>query len=190
MHNLPAIVAIFCLLGAPAGAQESGAPESGAPESGAPESGRPEDVRPEDVFDGSSALRSLLMEAIELGIRSVRPGQALVPFALIEAEGRRGINRYASEPYEKGVQEAKAELSKAPPQVTLYAIAYEGFVTLDGEEHDAVIVHAGERGKGRGYLLAQRYSPPTDAKPAERVGNATILMREDSLLSQGPAISE
>jgi len=68
-----------------------------------------------------------------------------------------------------------------PAQTDLYAIAYDGFVTIDGKRYDAVIVEATERNLGKAYVMAQRYKPSAKNQPLQTIGNPAFLNRAESL---------
>ena len=132
-------------------------------------------------FDSSQPLEDLIFLALDHGVDSIRQGGPLVPFAMSDTQGKRSLNRFVAEPYEKAVAETKASIAKLPPQANLYVIAYDGFITLGGKKYDAIIVHGAERGKGKAYLFAQRYIPAKDGTPFEAVGNPAFVAREDAL---------
>ncbi len=135
----------------------------------------------QDQFDPSQKLGDLIFLALDHGVDSIRQGGPLVPFAISDTQGQRNLDRFVAEPYEKAVAETKASIAKLPPQADLYAIAYDGFVTVGGKKYDAIIVHGAERGKGKAYLLAQRYIPAKNGKRLETVGNPAFIGREESL---------
>ena len=135
----------------------------------------------QDQFDPSQPLGDLIFLALDHGVDSIRQGGPLVPFAISDTHGKRSLNRFVTEPYEKAVSETRASIAKLPPQAHLYAIAYEGFISVDGKKYDAIIVHGAERGKGKAYLLGQRYVPAKGGKLLEAVGNPAFVGLEDAL---------
>ncbi len=143
-------------------------------------------LRAEDQFDPSLTLGDLLFAALDHGVNSVREGGPLVPFVMAEAEGKLSLKRFVAEPYEKAVAEAKASVPNLPEQTNLYAIVYDGFVTVSGKKYDAIIVHGAERGKGEAYLLAQRYIPARSGEVLELVGNPAFIGREHDLFKDWP----
>jgi hypothetical protein len=140
----------------------------------------------EDTFDPSARLGDLMFFALDHGIASIDNGGHLVPFVASEAGGVRRLDRIAAEPYERAMAEARTFASKLASSVTVYAIAYDGFITVDGNKYDAIIVHGAERGKGDAYLLAQRYRPAKAGSPIEAIGNPAYLGREPSPLRNAP----
>ncbi len=109
-----------------------------------------------------------------------------MPFVIAEAEGKRSLKRLVAEPYEKAVAEAKVSVPTLPEKAILYAIVYDGFVTVSGRKYDAIIVHGAERGKGEAYLLAQRYIPARNGEALELIGNPAFIGREHALFKDWP----
>ncbi len=140
----------------------------------------------QDKFDPSQSLGDLIFLAIDHGIDSIREGGSLVPFTMIEVDGKRTLSRFVAEPYEKAVGEARAAIKKMPPKSNLYVLAYDGFITVEGKKYDAIIVHGAERGKGNAYLLAQRYLSARNGKPLEPIGNSAFIGRERALFENAP----
>jgi hypothetical protein len=140
----------------------------------------------QNQFDASPKLGDLIFLALDHGVDSIRQGGPLVPFIMTDTDGKRSFNRFVAEPYEKAVAEAKAAATKLPPQSHLYALAYDGFITVGGKKYDAIIVHGAERGQGNAYLLAQRYVPASNGKPLESIGNPAFIGRENALFQNPP----
>jgi hypothetical protein len=61
----------------------------------------------------------------------------------------------------------------------MYAIAWDGYITLEGRKWDAILVEAGEAQEPRGVLFAQRYQAGAKKlfrrSKNERVGNAALI---------------
>jgi hypothetical protein len=64
----------------------------------------------------------------------------------------------------------------------LCALAYDGYLTTDGERTDAAFVEAGERGQPEAFLIAQRYRVKKRSGKVERVGQPTIIGGAEQLL--------
>jgi len=141
---------------------------------------------PAQPIEASQRLGDLLFLALDHGVDSVRQGGPLVPFVIAEVDGKRSIDRFVAEPYEMAVAEARMAASKLSRQSSIYALAYDGFVTIGGDKYDAIIVHGAERGNGKAYLLAQRYVPAKDGKSLEVLGNPVLVGREDALFNGEP----
>jgi hypothetical protein len=123
----------------------------------------------------SDKLAELVFFALDHGIDSVRDGGPLVAFLLTEGCGRH-LARFATERIEQGVMEARRAVSSLDGSVNSYAIAYDGYVTIEGTRFDAILVEAAERGSAAGFLFAQRYRPKKGLlRRFKVIGNAIFL---------------
>jgi hypothetical protein len=105
-------------------------------------------------------LMDVIFLAIDHGIESVRSGGGpLIPFVVTEGP-KRELNRFALERLEEGVAKARDFVEKAGSEITFYAIAHDGFLTVEGNKFDASLVEGGERRAPKALLFAQRYEPP------------------------------
>ena len=141
----------------------------------------PLSAQAQDQYNPSKTLEDLMFLALDHGIDSIREGGPLIPFLISEQGGKRQLQRFVAEPYEKAVAETKKAALNLPHQTTMYAFAYDGFVTLKGKKYDAIIVQGAERDKGMAYLLAQRYTPAKNGNFLKTIGNPAFLGREDAL---------
>jgi hypothetical protein len=55
------------------------------------------------------------------------------------------------------------------------AIAVDGYLSVEGDRSDAILVEAQQRGMTTCIVLAQRYKPADRLSPFERVGNAAFV---------------
>ena len=79
-------------------------------------------------------------------------------------------------------QKAREDIAAFPPSVTAYAIAYDGFLTVQGTKFDAILVEASERGRPVGVRMAQRYTPKKLLRSFQTVGNPALLGECETLL--------
>ncbi len=127
-------------------------------------------------------LNSLMFLALDHGVDSVRAGGHLIPFVMTESKGKRSLNRFASERLEVGQEEARKFVSKSGDKTEMYALAYDGFVTIEGKKYDAIIVEAGQRGNKEATLIAQRYKPKKLLQKFEVIGNPALIGSNKNLL--------
>ena len=132
----------------------------------------------------SQRLADIAFLALDHGINSIQDGAGpLIPFVISEQpDGKRKLSRYMADRLEEGVAQARLAVSQLPSDVTAYAIAYDGYITIEGTKYDAILVEASERGRPRAVVLAQRYVPKTEHQSFQRVGNAALLREEESRL--------
>jgi hypothetical protein len=74
-------------------------------------------------------------------------------------------------------------VANAPPEVCKVAMAYDGYVTLEGTKYDAVFVEAGERGGASGVVFVQRYRPKGFLRAFSTIGNPAYIGDTDHPLS-------
>ncbi|MBB3657034.1 hypothetical protein FHX15_002262 [Rhizobium sp. BK650] len=144
-------------------------------------------------FSPSQAFADFFFFAIDHGFASVEDGGGpLIPFTvLVDTAGQRKLTRFAMGKLEDGVQAAKNSVASTGA-VAMYAIAWDGFITLEGRKWDAICVEAGEAQAELGVLFCQRY---TTAKKgllrrtrSVRVGNPALIERPPSRLWVGSGL--
>jgi len=64
----------------------------------------------------------------------------------------------------------------------LYAVAFDGYLTTDGERSDAAFVEAGERGQPEAVVFAQRYRVKKRSGKVERVKRPLLVEATNQLL--------
>ena len=140
-----------------------------------------------DEFAPSEEFTDFFYQALDHGFGSIEGGGGpLVPFTMVvESSGQRQLTRFALERLEDGFEQAKASVTPSSP-LSMYAIVWDGFITLEGQKWDAILVEAGERRIQYGVLLCQRYvhvekSPSLDG-PCERIGNPALVGKPQSRL--------
>jgi hypothetical protein len=130
----------------------------------------------------SEQFADLVFLALDHGIESIREAGPLVPFAIYHQDGKREIHRFVTESLEDGPVQARHAVAALPPSVSAYAIAYDGFVTIQGTKYAAILVEASERGKPQGIIMAQRYSPKKFFRKLQTIGNAAHIGHCETLL--------
>jgi len=138
---------------------------------------------PSEQIEMSQQFADLVFLALDHGIDSVRAsGGPLIPFVVFEQEGTRELRRFVAERLEHSLQKAREDIAAFPPSVTAYAIAYDGFLTVQGTKFDAILVEASERGRPVGVRMAQRYTPKKLLRSFQTVGNPALLGECETLL--------
>jgi hypothetical protein len=136
-----------------------------------------------DEIEMSEQFSDLVFLALDHGVDSVRSdGGPLIPFVVYEEDGERKLQRFATERLEKGPEQAREAIAVSPASVTAYALAYDGFITIEDTKFDAIFVEASERGRPAGVRMAQRYKTGESLKSFEMVGNPALLGECESLL--------
>ncbi len=82
---------------------------------------------------------------------------------------------------EEGQEEARRHV-RAAADAQRVAIAYDGYLSVEGDRADAILVEAQERGMTTCVVFAQRYRPAKRFRAFESVGNAAFVGPGLSLL--------
>jgi hypothetical protein len=159
--------------------------------SGADMEGQPQpalDILPQmSLVDRSKEFGDICFLALDHAFESVASGGGpLTPFTVVAEPGsERRLTRFVSERLELGVENAKSSIGPGQP-ATMYAIAWDGYVTVEGRRWDAVFVEAGETSQQAAILLCQRYTQTKAGlfrkARCERVGNPMLVANPPSRL--------
>jgi hypothetical protein len=123
----------------------------------------------------SEKFADLVFMALDHGVDSVRSGGPLIPFLVTERGGERTLQRFVAERLEQGEAHGRQILARLPAEVTAYAFAYDGFLTIEGTKVDAIFVEASERGRPAGVRMAQRYKPKNLLRGFQTIGNPAFV---------------
>lgn len=129
----------------------------------------------------SDELMELVFAALDHGIDSVSEGGPLMPFVLADVDEGRTLTRFAAERLEEGVAQARSQ-ARESPEAKRIAVAYDGYLTVEGERSDAVFVEAQERGAASSVVFAQRYRPGGRFRKLSTIGNAAFIEAGEGLL--------
>lgn len=123
----------------------------------------------------TDSLMELAFLALDHGIESVRDGGPLTPFLVAEIDGERKLERFDADTLEEALGRAETAADALPFSAAAYAVAHDGFVTVEGERTDAILVEAAERASERALVFAQRYRPKKLLRKATPIGNAALV---------------
>lgn len=125
-------------------------------------------------------LVDLAFLALDHGLESISAGGPLVPFAIVEGADGRRLARFVCETLEEGQERARQHV-RAVDDVERAVIAYDGYVTVEGERFDAILVEAQEGGQPESVVFGQRYRHG-NGSGLEVVGNPGFLGPDAPLL--------
>lgn len=130
-------------------------------------------------------MNDLMYAALDHAVESIEESGPLIPFAMtINHDGHTNLNRFALEFLEQGLEAAHAFVHREKEILKAYAIAWDGFVTIEDKKWDCILVEAGETGTEDGVLLAQRYERKGLLKKKNLpVGNPALVGRPASRLN-------
>ena len=83
----------------------------------------------------------LVFFALDHGINSIRGGGPLIPFLITQGR-ERNLMRFVTERLEYGVKKAQEAAASLDATINQYAIAYDGYLTIEGTKYDAILVEA------------------------------------------------
>ena len=124
-----------------------------------------------------------MLFALDHGIESIKiKGKGpLVPFVVTAINGEKEVNRFFTVHLEDGLSEA-VRFVKEERKSHFAALVYDGFLPMNGEKFNAVIVRGYDRTDNVGYTLAQRYTPAKFFSFFKLAGGKVFLGNADPLL--------
>ena len=132
----------------------------------------------------SDELADLAFAALDHAIDSVRDGGPLIPFVMADGAEGRTLQRFAAVTLEQGLGEAVVSVrARRDEPGTRHALAYDGYLTVDGSRSDAIYVEAVEPGNDEVMVLAQRYRPKKALRKFETVGRPALVPEESAKLT-------
>ena len=131
------------------------------------------------MAENSIEINDLMFAALDHAVASIEEAGPLVPFAMtVSNSGDRKLTRFAFEMLEQGLEAAQAHVESEKANIKAYAIAWDGFVTIEGKKWDSIFVEAGELATEQGVLLAQRYEKKGTLKKKNLpAGNPALVER-------------
>lgn len=130
----------------------------------------------------SERLMNLVFEAVGEALGAMRGNATLLPFALMLTKEGIVLQRFTEASVQAALDRAQAVLQAADEDTLAYTLVYDGVITVNNEDQDALVIEAGERGDAHGYRFAQRYQPtPKSPLPPPAVGNLAYMGTTDLL---------
>lgn len=145
--------------------------------------GMAQEQKTKTINDANEKLVDLMFKGLDHGIESIKTNGKgpLIPFIMTETNGKRNLIRFVTDKLEDGLSEGLNELKKNKDS-EFGIIVYDGYVTIEGQKYDAVIVKGFDRNDNVGYLLGQRYETKKLLRKFKLIGNATYFGTEEQLL--------
>lgn len=129
-------------------------------------------------------LNNLMFQALDHAVASIADsGGPLVSFLIVEgSDGMKKLARCVTERLEEGESRVKQMVREARATAVRYAVAWDGFATIEGKRWDALFIEAGDKVAPTGVLLCQRYQKKgIFRKGIEPIGNPALIERPPSL---------
>ena len=130
-----------------------------------------------NVEEIDQGLMELIFFVLDYGIKCVREEDGpLIPFVTVEDEaGVRHLHLMAVDRSEQAIDQAMVFADEVDIHSRV-AVGYDGSVTIDGAQMDAVIVVARDRGRTEAQVVfAQPYEPKRPRQRFRRVGDPVFL---------------
>lgn len=121
-------------------------------------------------------VMNLMFAALDHALDSIREGGDLVPFRMsLSRDGERHLDRFAG----AGIDSSRAAMLSSTQSLAAdrvaYAIAAEGFITIEGYRYSAILVESADREMPSAIHFMQRYRPWRANLPMAEIGNPAYL---------------
>lgn len=111
---------------------------------------------------------------------SLQPGELLVPYVIIENNGKREVKEFEAETQQLAVDNASKYLNSLINTVDAWAYSQDGVVTLEGgKKQDVFLIKVWVNGLKEPLQAYQMYNP----HPFKLIGNVQVLNFENTGLS-------
>ena len=136
-----------------------------------------------DLKKADKKLVDMMFFGLDYGIDNIKINGkgALVPFVVTEKDGQNKLDRFVTERLEDGLNEGLRFLENEK-ESRFGVIVYDGFLTVDGQKIDAVLVKGFDRNDEVGYMIGQRYKPKKILRSFELIGNPAFIGNDEQLL--------
>jgi hypothetical protein len=128
------------------------------------------------LSEAKKELVELMFKGLDHGIGSIQDSEGLlIAFSIFGQDEELEIVRFETDNVEDGQTQAQEYLTNMDEKPPFAIIAFEGIVTMEDKEFDAIIVEGFEKNDTTGYVLAQRFERKTTKSKFEAIGNAAYL---------------
>ena len=134
------------------------------------------------MVDYSRELNDLVFQALDHGVSIITDAGHMIPFVMVQDKnGVKNLHTFSTETLEDGLQKAMEFVENQADNIIRYAVTWDGYVTISGENVDAILVEAGESVSREGYIIGQRYEKQGVFKKKNKpVGNAIMIEKISS----------
>lgn len=135
--------------------------------------------------DENDEFMKFAFGAIDHSIDSIQLGTVkLVPYVMTLNRSEQKLQRFASENNQESIKLATHYLNKLQPKPDYAVLSYDGYVTIEGRNHEALFVKAYDKKEQKGLVFAQRYQPKTDELEFQLIGTPALIGKEENCLRQ------
>lgn len=111
----------------------------------------------------------LLFFALDRGVSTIRDGLPLYAFVLTLEKGEISLNKFVVDDYGRSLSKARRFILQLQDE-SVYALAFSGYVTVNGKKNSVVIVEGPE-----GVIIAQQYVLKSKSSRFRKIGNPISL---------------
>jgi hypothetical protein len=131
-----------------------------------------------DRISGDAGFDALVYGALEHATECLSGADGpLLPFAMIVDGGQRSVRHFHAPGYEQTLDGALAFASAGA--YDFWAVAWDGYMTVEGRRTEAVFVQAGGEEREESLLFAWRYERVLPKGEVQRLGDPIFLGTED-----------
>jgi hypothetical protein len=134
-------------------------------------------------LDENPKLLKLMYDTLQRACIEIGQTGEQNPLAVIETPDGQFVQGFKNERLEVSHDEARRALLAAPADAMQYALAWAGYLTVEGVRYETVLVGGGERGLARGVTIGQRYHQKLPGVMFQAIGNLAILGTGENLLT-------
>jgi hypothetical protein len=124
-----------------------------------------------DASTDEIKLNDLMFQVLDQAVAEIRDaGTPLIPFSISETvTEEKTLKRYIADRLEESVEQGKKAIEASKDTILRYAMAWDGFVTIEGKKWDAIVVEAGDKVSETAIVICQRY------QDKEIIGNPALI---------------
>lgn len=130
----------------------------------------------------TSDLHQKAKKAFDYALRALASAEPLVPFAMTWQKDETTIERFMYAAYDDSIELALQAVNQSDQNITAYAVVWSGYVEVDGQKHDAVVMEIGDRKDAQSAELAQPYRSSNDESSIVPRGDILALGSTNNLL--------
>ncbi len=112
-------------------------------------------------------------------VSDLKGGDLLIPFAVLEQDGKQSIERFYAETQEEAIANGKASLDGFRNLLDYWAFVREGLRSVNGSDQktDVLVVSTWAQGLEQPVILMQDYSPNTNGRFL-LLGKTTVIVND------------
>src|SRR5262249_53129278 len=129
------------------------------------------------ALEVSDELWELASKALDLAVDCFGTGESNPILLFVDGSGQRyvvDVKDVQGNVTLELVEAARGIVSEGGGTTRLYALAYDGYLNMDGRRLEAAFVEAGERGQPEAVVFAQRYRVKKRSGKLERMGRPVL----------------